>query len=440
MIAGPVMEPLILKGPSTLCGEVEVAGAKNAVLVIMIATLLGRGRSVIRNIPLITDVDEITEILRGLGATVTIDDDLKIAEIDSAHVDQCQALCAHMGKIRASILVAGPLLARFGRVSVPMPGGCSLARGGRPIDYHLRGFEQMGAQVAHCDGFFELTMPPSTAKTVRRVIFDYPSVGATENILMCAAALAGETHIVHAALEPEVLNLIDMLRAMGASIDLQTPHLVRVKGNPGLRPVTHEIIPDRLEAGSFLMMLAATKGEGGVPNARPDHLELVIEKLRCMGHELQVGREMGVWIKASKTPRPVDIKTVPYPGFPTDLQSQMMVTLLGAAGSSTIAETVWDSRFTHVAELEKMGAKITIEGQRCIIDGGLPLYGADVQAPNLRAACALVIAGLMAEGETRVFGMDHLYRGYEQFERKLKILGANLGVVQTVVKGLPRAL
>lgn len=413
-----------------LSGEVKVSGAKNSALVVIISLLLVNGKSLIKNVPAITDVLKVIEILKGLGAKVSFDEKKKTVEVDTSSVDRNKALCERMGLIRASVLVAGPLLARFQTVCVPVPGGCDLALKGRPVNYHLRGFEQLGATIVRQNGFFEVVFKKGRKSKKRKVVFDYPSVGATENILMCAAAMQGETLIVNAALEPEVLDLISVLKKMGALVEVVSHGMIKVVGCNNLKPVEHTLIPDRLEAGSLLLAIAATGGEGGVLNARPNHLELFIEKLRCMGHEVETGiNNKGIWINASERPKAIDIKTMPYPGFPTDLQAQMTVALLKSKGVSLICETVFDGRFGHVKELKKFGAKIVISGSSLKIEGGAGLYGADVYSPNIRAAYALVIAGLISNGTTRVFGLNHLRRGYDSFEEKLLSLGANVKTV-----------
>ena len=420
---------LEIRKSTPLIGEVKASGAKNSALVVIISLLLVDGKSLIKNVPNITDVLKVVEILRGLGARVLFDEKSKTVEVDTTSVDRNKALCERMGLIRASVLVAGPLLARFGTVCVPVPGGCDLAVKGRPVNYHLRGFEQLGATIVRQNGFFEVVFRKEHSKK-RKVVFDYPSVGATENVLMCSAAMRGETLIVNAALEPEVLDLISVLKKMGATVEVVSHGMIRVVGCEKLKPVEHTLISDRLEAGSLLLAIAATGGEGGVLNARPDHLELFIEKLRCMGHEIETGiNNKGIWIKASENPISIDIKTMPYPGFPTDLQAQMTVALLQSKGISSICETVFDGRFGHVKELEKFGAKISITGSSAKVEGGIDLNGADVYSPNIRAAYALVIAGLISNGTTRVFGLKHLRRGYDSFEEKLLSLGADVKMV-----------
>ncbi|MCK4499368.1 UDP-N-acetylglucosamine 1-carboxyvinyltransferase, partial [Candidatus Babeliales bacterium] len=310
-----------------------------------------------------------------------------------------------------------------------------------PIDYHIKGFKALGAQVLEDGDMVMVELASAARKKVdRRVIFEYPSVGATENLMLCAAALSGSTTIVNAAFEPEVLDLVEVLRKMGVKIEFILPHAIKIYGCDQLKPIEHAILPDRMEAGSLLCAIAATGGEGGISNAQPENMELFLEKLREMGHSIEVGPSgKGIWLTACKKPQAVSFKTAPYPGFPTDLQAPMMAVQLGIQGTAVVTETVYDGRFGHVEQFCKMGANIKISGQRAIVECGNPLSGVDIIALDIRAAYALLIAGLTASGSTKLHGIHHLQRGYDRFAEKLQILGGKI-IVKDNSKKLMKAL
>lgn len=425
---------LLVKKAAPLHGSVHLYGAKNAILVIMTSLILTEGTSILENVPNNADVRLMIVLLEQLGAVISFDTEAKRLLVDTARVNKSEVHPEIMNKIRASILVMGPLLARFGIASVAMPGGDLI--GMRPINYHLEGFKKLGAIVqlqppfasAHIDT--KQVLP----KTVR-IVLEYPSVGATENILMLACLRDTETTIVNAALEPEVFDLIDVLKKMGASIVIE-PATIIVQGVATLYPIRHTVIPDRLEAGTLLLAAAITGGSIDIPNARADHLDIFIEKLRAMGHTVTTGFDTlahlptGIALQATKTPAAVNIKTAPYPGFPTDLQPLMMAALCTAQGISTVEETVYENRMMHTKELGKMGAQIAVEGSTATIRGVDMLYGSNVIAADIRASCTLMLAGLVAEGETKIAGVHHWLRGYDSLDVKLNSMGAQLSVVE----------
>ena len=413
---------IIPKGP--LSGSVSLVGAKNAVLVIMASTVLTQGTSILTNVPVSADVLGMIELLQELGAEVSFEKEKRKLTIDTSDVKNFTVSPDIMKKMRASVLVMGPLLARFLRAHIVFPGGCLI--GARPIDYHLKNFKKMGVTIHHVD---ELLKAETKKLQASRIALEYPSVGATENILMAATLTEGTTTIVNAALEPEVLDLIEVLKKMGAKISV-APAMIEVTGVSSLQSFEHEIIVDRLEAGTLLLAGAISGGDVFVSNARAHDLDVFLMKLQEMGHEIEVGANgVGVRIKATQLPEAVSFKTGPYPGFPTDLQSPMMVAQCLAAGTCEIHETVFENRFLHVRELQKMGAQIKfIFGDKVQVKGVDALYGAHVIASDIRASCALVLAGLAAEGTTIMTGMKHWRRGYDKLEEKLTSLGASLAI------------
>lgn len=426
---------LVVSQSQPLSGEMRVVGAKNAVLVIMASLLLAHGKSVLNNVPDSADVSQMIALLRELGAEVSFEPELNRLEVDTSFVKGVAVRAEIMNKMRASILVMGPLLARFGMAIVALPGGCSI--GERPIDYHLRGFKELGVAVIE-EGFTVRahTLPEKQLNINRRMVLEYPSVGATENLIMYATMLPGTTAIVNAALEPEVTDLIEVLRKMGARIEVILPQCILVHGVTELKPIVHDVIPDRLEAGALLLAAAITGGNIYLPNARADHLDSFIEKLREMGHTVVTGYtrtdlfvQEGVYLQATKNPRAVSFETNPYPGFPTDLQAPMFAAQTVAEGTSIIEETVFENRLLHAKELQKMGAQISVEGNKATIHGVDELYGTEVIATDIRASCALVLAGLIAHGSTKITGLHHWKRGYERLEQKLTRLGAHIVMV-----------
>ncbi|KKP35821.1 MAG: UDP-N-acetylglucosamine enolpyruvyl transferase [candidate division TM6 bacterium GW2011_GWF2_32_72] len=406
-----------------LQGEVELSGAKNAVLVIMASLLLAKGKSKLNRVPASADVFQMIQLCEELGAEVVFDPVKCELTMDTNGVNNFSITSDIMGKMRASVLVMGPLLARFGKADVALPGGCLI--GTRPIDYHLKNFEKMGVvfddSKGVVKGFCKKLLPT-------KLILDYPSVGATENLMMAATLTEGVTRIVNAALEPEVLDLIEVLRKMGAKINILPPATIEITGVASLQPVEHSVLLDRLEAGSLLVAAAITGGEIFIPEAPADYMEIFLMKLEEMGHKIEIGKDgKGIKLTACKNPRGVSFKTAPYPGFPTDLQAPLMAALCLAKGSTSVVhETVFENRLLHVRELQKMGAQIKLEGDKAYITGVDQLYGANVIATDIRASAALVIAGLAAQGKTQMSGVHHWKRGYDGLEEKLQSLGAKV--------------
>ena len=414
---------IVVQQSGPLQGSVAISGAKNAVLVIMASLILTRGKSILQNVPAIADVYQMIEILKSLGALIEFDAEKNILKVDTINLNPGELNQEAVRKFRASLLIFGPLLTQFKEAKVAMPGGDAI--GARPVDYHIKNFKKLGADVWQDENFLygkvDVFCP-------QRLVLDYPSVGATENILMALTLIEGESWIVNAALEPEVLDLISVLKKMGADIEICPPAMIKVRGVKKLHPIEHTVISDRLEAGSILIAAAITKGDVFIPNANALEMELFLMKLSEMGHELEIGKNgKGVRLKASKNPKAVSFKTGPYPGFPTDLQALMMAAQVVASGSCNVVETVFENRFLHVPEMNKMGANISASGHYARLEGVKKLVGCDVFATDIRAACALALLGLSAQGITRVEkGVHHWKRGYETLDAKLKILGANI--------------
>lgn len=417
---GNTLEKIIVRGGNRLNGTVKVEGAKNAVLPVIAATLLAsEGKSVIHDVPALSDVFTISEVLRYLNAEVTIEGN-KIA-VDASGELKLEAPFEYVRKMRASVLVMGALLARNGRARVALPGGCAI--GSRPIDQHLKGFEAMGASVRVGNGFIDAEVNGRLRGA--KIYLDFPSVGATENIMMAAVLAEGTTIIENCAKEPEIVDLANFLNAMGAKVRGAGTGTIRIEGVSKLYGTVHTVIPDRIEAGTFMVATAITGGNVLIQGAVPEHLSSLIAKLEEMGVKI-VEEETGLRVIAPEKLKAVDIKTMPHPGFPTDMQSQMMALLLKAEGTSMITETVFENRFMHVEEFRRMNADVKIEGRSVIINGPCNLQGAEVAATDLRAAAALIIAGLASEGYTRVTELKHLDRGYVRFHEKLAALGADI--------------
>lgn len=416
------MEKIVVKGGKVLHGNVKVEGAKNAVLPILAASLLAsEGKNIINNVPNLADVYTIDEVLKSLNVDLSFSNAENIVEIDASGQISSEAQFEYVRKMRASILVMGPLLARNGYARVAMPGGCAI--GSRPIDIHLKGFELMGAKISTGHGYVEA----STEGRLKgaKIYLDFPSVGATENILTGAALAEGTTIIENAAKEPEIVDLANFINEMGGKVVGAGTDTIRIEGVEKLHGTTHSIIPDRIEAGTFMIAAAITGGDVLIENAVPEHLTALVSKMREMGIEIEEEAE-GLRIRATHPLKAVDIKTMPHPGFPTDMQSQMMALMLVAQGASVITETVFENRFMHVEEFRRMNANAKIDGRSVIIDGPCKLQGAEVAATDLRAAAALILAGLVAEGVTRVSELRHLDRGYVNFHKKLASLGAEI--------------
>lgn len=411
----------IEKSPA-LKGTVDLAGAKNAILVIMASLILTRGKNTLSNVPYSEDVLHMIRLLESLGAQVDHDAAKKTLSVDTTSLSSAHIGADVMKKMRASILVMGPLLARFGEADVALPGGCVL--GPRPIDYHIRSFSKMGAIFTQSQESLHGQVP--TLKAVDHILV-YPSVGATENIMMAAVLTQGTTRIINAAIEPEVLDLIEVLRKMGARIELEAPATIYIEGVPSLEPINHQVMYDRLEAGTILLAAAITGGEISLPMAPGDSMTVFLALLEEMGHMITLGAQgKGIEFKATSDPRAVSFKTMPYPGFPTDLQAPMMAALCLASGKSIIHETVFENRLVHVRELQKMGAQISVDGQTATVIGVDELYGAAVIASDIRAGAALVIAGLAAHGQTVMTGVHHIKRGYDGIVPKLASLGGRI--------------
>ncbi|WP_040207074.1 UDP-N-acetylglucosamine 1-carboxyvinyltransferase [Neobacillus jeddahensis] len=414
------MEKIIVRGGQRLYGTVKVEGAKNAVLPVLAATLLASdGKSVLRDVPTLSDVYTINEVLRNLNAEVVFENNTVV--VDASRELKDEAPFEYVRKMRASVLVMGSLLARNGRARVALPGGCAI--GSRPIDQHLKGFEAMGAKVKVGNGFIEAEVDGRLKGA--KIYLDFPSVGATENIMMAASLAQGTTIIENVAKEPEIVDLANFLNKMGARVKGAGTGTLRIEGVDVLFGADHAIIPDRIEAGTFMVAAAITGGDVVVKGAVPEHLSSLIAKMEEMGVEI-FEEEDGVRVIGPDRLKAVDIKTMPHPGFPTDMQSQMMALLLRADGTSMITETVFENRFMHVEEFRRMNADIKIEGRSVILNGPSNLQGAEVSATDLRAAAALILTGLVSEGVTRVTELKHLDRGYVDFHGKLAGLGADI--------------
>ncbi|WP_071393308.1 UDP-N-acetylglucosamine 1-carboxyvinyltransferase [Bacillus tuaregi] len=422
------MEKIIVRGGKRLNGTVKVEGAKNAVLPVIAATLLASdGKSVIRDVPTLSDVYTINEVLRFLGAEVAFKDNTVI--VDASKELLVEAPFEYVRKMRASVLVMGSLLARNGRARVALPGGCAI--GSRPIDQHLKGFEAMGATVKVGNGFIEAEVDGRLHGA--KIYLDFPSVGATENIMMAAVLAEGTTIIDNVAKEPEIVDLANFLNKMGAKVKGAGTGTIKIEGVNVLFGADHNIIPDRIEAGTFMVAAAITGGDVLVKGAVPEHLNSLVAKMEEMGVKI-IEEPEGLRVIGSDNLKAVDIKTMPHPGFPTDMQSQMMALLLQAKGTSMITETVFENRFMHVEEFRRMNAELKIEGRSVVINGPANLQGAEVAATDLRAAAALIVSGLVADGVTRVTELKHLDRGYVNFHQKLAALGADIERVQEDVE------
>lgn len=417
---GNTLEKIIVRGGKQLNGTVKVEGAKNAVLPVIAATLLASdGKTILKDVPALSDVFTISEVLRYLNAKVEINGNEVV--VDASQELKTDAPFEYVRKMRASVLVMGPLLARNGKASVALPGGCAI--GSRPIDQHLKGFEAMGAKVQVGNGFIEAHVDGRLKGA--KIYLDFPSVGATENIMMAAALADGTTTLENCAKEPEIVDLANFINAMGGKIRGAGTGTMRIEGVPTLYGAQHTIIPDRIEAGTFMVAAAITGGNVLVRGAVMEHLSSLVAKMEEMGVTITEEGD-GLRIIGPEKLTPVDIKTMPHPGFPTDMQSQMMSLLLQASGTGMITETVFENRFMHVEEFRRMNADIKIEGRSVIINGPSKLQGAEVAATDLRAAAALILAGLVAEGYTRVTELKHLDRGYVNFHGKLLALGADI--------------
>nr|WP_319423673.1 UDP-N-acetylglucosamine 1-carboxyvinyltransferase [Pleurocapsa sp. FMAR1] len=420
-------------GRTSLKGKVQISGAKNSALVLMAGTIMCPGKCILRNVPNLVDIKRMGQILTSLGVKLKQDGD--VLEIDAQEIIPAEAPYDVVSQLRASFFVIGPLLTRLGTARVPLPGGCAI--GARPVDLHVRGLQSMGANVSIEDGVVHANLVGSKRRLQGASIYlDYPSVGATETILMAATLAEGITKIENAAQEPEIVDLANFCNQMGAKISGAGTNTITIQGVTELYPLDYNVIPDRIEAGTFLVAGAITHSEITLTSIIPEHLAPVIAKLKEIGCQVlvedEIGKTFGGNIK-SKCLRLIpgelhgtDIETLPYPGFPTDMQAQFTALLSISKGNSVISETVFENRLRHVAELQRMGTNIRVKGHHAIVQGVSFISGAPVMATDLRASAALVIAGLAAEGKTTVHGLHHLDRGYENLEDKLRSLGAKL--------------
>jgi UDP-N-acetylglucosamine 1-carboxyvinyltransferase len=410
------MDKIIVEGGRTLRGEVRISGAKNAALPILIASLLTDGINTFSNVPQLQDIHSTALLLENLGARV--ETRAGTVRIDAGGPIQYEAEYDLVRKMRASVLVLGPLVARLGKARVSLPGGCAI--GARPINLHLKGLAALGASIELTHGYVEASAPRLKGADI---YFDVVTVTGTENLMMAASLAQGTTVLRNAAREPEIVALADTLIKMGADIQGAGTSVVTINGVSSLKAVEATIIPDRIEAGTFLMAAVLTKGNITLFNTEPDHLGALIDKLRLTGAEIDIDGN-SIHIKNSGSINSVDIKTQPYPGFPTDMQAQFMVLMSIANGTSMISETIFENRFIHVSELRRMGADIQVSGNSAIVKGVPHLSAAQVMATDLRASASLILAGLVAEGTTQVNRVYHLDRGYESLEKKFAALGA----------------
>lgn len=412
------MDYLLIKGGRKLKGTVHISGAKNAALPILFATLLTDEEIYLNNIPQLEDIRTAIALLELSGKKVVIDGSKLTVKTDSSCVSEIPYELVR--KMRASIVMAGPLLARYGSIKISLPGGCAI--GVRPIDIHLDGFKKLGADVSLNEGYVNIRCKKLIGTKIK---LRFPSVGATENLLMASVLSSGETTIENAAKEPEIVDLCSMLSSMGANIKGAGTDVLRIKGVKNLCGTTHKIIPDRIETATYMLATAITKGEVKLKNTNPGHCTAVIEKLKKSGLRIEVEND-SLFVRWERTLKPQSIKTAVYPGFPTDVQAQWMALMSTLKGRSVITETIFENRFLHVAELQRLGADLKIDGNKVIVNGVKKLSGAPVMVSDLRAGAALVLAGLAAEGTTKILRIYHLDRGYESLEKKLSALGADI--------------
>jgi len=413
------LEKFIIKNNGPLLGRVKVNGAKNAVLPIMAATLLTNEICYLENVPDLRDVKVMKEVITHFGGEF-IDISKNEKSIRVRKISTSEAPYELVQKMRASFFVMGPLLAKTGVARVSLPGGCAI--GARPVDLHLKGFAALGAEISQGQGYIEAKADELIGSTI---CLEFPSVGATENIMMAAVLAKGETIIENAAEEPEIIDLSNFLNKMGANVRGAGTDTIRIEGVENLKGTRHEIIPDRIETGTYMVAAAITKGDVVIENIVPAHIKPVIAKLKETGAELEIGEDV-IRVNASNISESVDLTTLPYPGFPTDMQAQFMALMTILNGTSVINETVFENRFMHIPELARLGANIRIEGHSAIVRGVSELEGSEVVATDLRAGAALVLAGLVAKGETHVNSIYHIDRGYSNLESNLRKLGADI--------------
>ncbi len=418
------MEKIVVEKSPALKGRVRISGAKNAALPILAACLLGTEDIYLEEVPELQDVHIMCQVLEALGSEVEVLGKGKL-KINSAHLKEYKTPFELMNKMRASFLVMGPLLARMGKTENSLPGGCSI--GARPIDYHLKGFRALGAEIHEDIGNITASCDELVGE---KIYLDFPSVGATENIMMAAVLAKGETVIDNAAKEPEIVDLSNFLRKLGAKVTGAGTSTIRIVGVDRLGGARHAIIPDRIEAGTFMVAAAITGGDVLVENVITNHIKPVIAKLKESGAEV-IEEGENVRVIGRPIPEAIDIKTLPYPGFPTDMQAQFMAYMTQCKGSNVAIETVFENRFMHVEEFEKMGADIKIDGRSAVVIGPKRLHGAHVHASDLRAGAALILVGLVAEGKTHIHDIYHIDRGYEDIEEKFRNLGAVISRVES---------
>ena len=414
------MEKLVVKGKNPLRGVVKTSGAKNAVLPIIAASILGSTPSKLEDIPDLEDVRTISSVLECLGVKVDVSEP-HILNIDSTNITSCEAPYELVRLMRASFLVMGPLLARKGVARISQPGGCAI--GTRPIDLHLKGFEALGVKIEQGHGYIEASAPNGLKGTT--IYLDFPSVGATENIMMAAAMAEGHTTLENPAEEPEIVDLANYLNQMGARVRGAGTNVITIDGVQSLHGAEHTVIPDRIEAGTYMVAAAMTRGDVIIENVLPEHQKPLIAKLREAGAMVEEDIDR-IHVVGPEELKPIDIKTLPYPGFPTDMQAQVMAMMTIAGGRSKVTETVFENRFMHVVELNRMGAKISVDGRSATIEGTDRLTGCQVRATDLRAGAAMVLAGLVAEGQTEICDIFHIDRGYENLVAKLRAVGADI--------------
>ena len=416
------METIIVKGSQAgLKGQVEIEGAKNAVLPLLAATVLAsKGQTQLTQVPILSDVFTMNNVVRGLGVRVKFDEETKTIDVDATGKLGSETPYKYVSQMRASIVILGPILARNGYAKVSMPGGCTI--GSRPIDLHLKGLQAMGARIKQRAGYIEAS---AEALQGAHIYLDFPSVGATQNLMMAATLAHGMTILENAAQEPEIIDLANFLNIMGAKIRGAGTNVIKITGVPKLIGHNYTIIPDRIEAGTYMVAVAMTGGDIYIENAISEHLKPVIAKLNEAGVKIEEDID-GIRVSCNKRPKAIDIKTLPYPGFPTDMQAQFMAMLTIADGTGLVTETVFENRFMHVDELKRMGACIKVDGRTSIVEGVPSLNGCQVKATDLRAGAAMVLAGLVANGETEVSYIHHIDRGYDNLVEKLCGLGADI--------------
>ena len=414
------MEKIVIKGGNRLSGKVTISAAKNSVLPIIAASILSGDKCIIENAPMLEDVIVIGDVLKSVSAEINIDKENRRILIDTSNLVYGEPSSELVRKMRASFLIMGPMISRFGRFKISLPGGCNI--GTRPIDLHLKGLTALGAEVSIGHGYVEAV---ANRLIGNKIYLDFPSVGATENIMMAAALAEGETIIENSAAEPEIEDLAKFLNSMGAEIIGAGTDTIKITGVKSLSGTTHKPICDRIEAGTFMVAAAISRSKIQLIGINEEHLKPVIAKLTEMGISLELNGS-DIIVDGTKNLKPVDIKTMPYPGFPTDMQAQMMSLLCTVKGTSVITETIFENRFMHAQELKRMGANIKIDGRSAVVEGVEMLTGAEVKATDLRAGAALILAGIVAEGETVIGDIYHIDRGYVDIENKFKGLGADI--------------